>query len=195
MLTVAVLAGLSFSASAQTKLASVDLKKVFDNYWKKTLAYSNLTNKENEYNKDLKVQKDGLINEQNEYKQLLDQANDPALSTEERDKRRQAATAKAKDMSADQSLLEQTLMKDKSLLADEYQRVNDNLRTDIQKVVADKAKAGGYTLVLNATGPDVLYVNASTDLTDAVLKDLNAGAPEAPKPASAAAANISTNLP
>ena len=72
-----------------------------------------------------------------------------------------------------------------------------NLLTDIQKAVAEKAKAAGYVLVMNAANPDAfVYVSPDTDITETVLAQLNAGAPiDLTKPASSAALNVSTNLP
>ena len=60
-----------------------------------------------------------------------------------------------------------------------------------------KLIAGGYTLVLNsATTEVVVYSDPQTDITDAVLTQLNAGAPiDLTKPAGGVPFNISTNLP
>jgi hypothetical protein len=81
--------------------------------------------------------------------------------------------------------------------------MSGGLVTDIQKAVADQAKVGGYTLVFNsATGETVVFSDTNADITDPVLKQLNAGAPidVTPKPASNKSAGslpltISTNLP
>ena len=52
-----------------------------------------------------------------------------------------------------------------------------NLLSEIQKAVGDKAKAGSYTLVVNSAITDAVVYSSGDDLTDTVLKQLNAGAP------------------
>jgi Skp family chaperone for outer membrane proteins len=145
----------------------------------------------------MKDMADGLDKAQTDYKQLLDQANDSALSADERDKRKQSAAAKAKEISTTKTTLEQFQRQAEAQLSDESQRMRGNLLTDIQKAVAEKAKAAGYVLVMNAANPDAfVYVSPDTDITETVLAQLNAGAPiDLTKPASSAALNVSTNLP
>lgn len=197
ILTVAVLAAMSFSAAAQTKLASVDLKKIFSGYWKTKQANVALENRQTELRKEMKDMADGLDKAETDYKQLLDQANDPAISADERDKRKLSASAKAKEITTSKTTLEQFQRQAEAQLSDESQRMRGNLLTDIQKAVADKAKAGGYTLVMNAANPDAfVYVSPDINITEAVLAQLNAGAPiDLTKPASGAVVNVSTNLP
>ena len=56
--------------------------------------------------------------------------------------------------------------------------MSGNLISEIQERVAAKAKAGGYTIVINSAASEVVvYSDSASDLTDGVLKDLNAGAP------------------
>jgi outer membrane protein len=184
--TMVLLAGMSFSASAQTK------QKIFTNYWKTKQANVALDNRQTELVKEMKDMTEGLDKAQADYKQLLDQANDPAISAEERDKRKQAAAAKAQEINTDKTSVEQFQQQAKAQLADETQRMRGNLLTEIQKAVADKAKVGGYTMVINSAITDAfLYVGPQSDITDAVLAQLNAGAPiDLPAPASGSGTNL-----
>jgi Skp family chaperone for outer membrane proteins len=138
---------------------------------------------------------DGLEKAQTDYKQLLDQANDQAISADERDKRKQAAADKLKEMSSTKTTLEQFQRQAEAQLADESQRMSGNLVVEIQKAVADKAKAGGFTLVLNAANSEAfIYVSTENDITDSVLSQLNAGAPiDLTRPMSGAPLNLNTN--
>jgi Skp family chaperone for outer membrane proteins len=63
-------------------------------------------------------------------------------------------------------------------------RNTDNIVQEIRGVVSARAKAAGYSLVLDSSGESannmalvVLYSSGLDDLTDAVIKDLNAAAP------------------
>jgi Skp family chaperone for outer membrane proteins len=177
-------------------VATVDMKKIFNGYWKTKTATASLESRKTELRKEMKDMTDSLEKAQTDYKQLLDQANDQAISADERDKRKQAAADKAKEINTTTSTLKQFQAQAESQLADESQRMSGNLVVDIQKAVADKAKAGGYTVVLNSANTEAfIYISPDTDLTDAVLAQLNAGAPiDLTKP-SGSALNISTNLP
>jgi hypothetical protein len=61
--------------------------------------------------------------------------------------------------------------------------MRDNILSEIKAAVTSQAKAGGYAMVIDAAAetanatPAVVYSSGENDLTDAVLKQLNAGAP------------------
>lgn len=196
VLSVILLAAVALPAAAQTKVATVDMKKIFNNYWKTKQATTSLESRKTELRKEMKDMADGLEKAQADYKQLLDQSNDQAISSDERDKRRQAATDKAKEIAATKNTLEQFQRQAESQLADESQRMSGNLVVEIQKAVSDKAKAGGFTIVLNSANTEAfIYVSPDADITDSVLSQLNAGAPIDLNKPSGSAFNISTNLP
>jgi len=178
LLTFALFAATAVSVQAETKIATVDMKKLFTNYWKRKSAEALLDTRKVELRKELKDMAEGLEKAQADYKKLLEQANDTAISADEREKRRQAATDKVKEMNSSKLALEQFQRQAESQLADQSQRMSANIVSEIQKVVAEKAKAAGYTLVLNTTTVEVVvYSDSTVDISDAVLAQLNAGAP------------------
>src|SRR5271170_6311988 len=79
------------SAPAQSKVASVDMKKLFDSYYKTKLAEDVLDKSKADARKNLKDMADGIEKEEADYKQLLDQSSDPAISSDARDKLKQTA--------------------------------------------------------------------------------------------------------
>jgi len=196
-LTAVLLAATALSAAAQTKTATVDMKKIFNGYWKTKQASAALENRKTELRKEIRDMTDSLEKMQKEYQQLLDQSNDLAISADERAKRKDAAVAKAKEINKSQIDFEKFQRQAEAQLGDQSTRMSGNLVTEIQKAVADKAKAGGYTMVLNsATVEVVVYSDASMDITDSVLAQLNVGAPiDVSQPAGGVPLNISTNLP
>jgi len=192
-LTVVLLAATALSATAQSKLATVDMKKIFTGYWKTKQATTLLENKKAELRKELKDMTDELEKAQADYKRLLDQENDPAISNDERDKRKSAAANKARDINTSKSGLEQFQRQADAKLAEDSQSMSAKLVAEIQKAVADKAKLAGYAIVVNSANAEAfVYVSTDTDITDSVLTQLNAGAPiDLNK---GGALNISTNL-
>ena len=119
----------------------------------------------------------GLDKAQADYNQLLDQANDQALSAEERTKRKQAAADKLKEINNSKAGIDQYNRQAQSQVLDERQRITAKLVSAIQEAVGNKARAGGYTLVVNSAVTEAVVYSNGDDLTDAVLKQLNASAP------------------
>jgi outer membrane protein len=199
LMAALILAVATVSATAQTKVASVDMKKLFNGYWKTKQAQTALENRKTELRKEIKDMADGLEKAQNDYKTLLDQENDQAISTDERDKRKSAAADKAKEINSSKVAIEQFQRQAEAQLADQSQRMSGNLVGEIQKAVSDKAKAGNYTLVVNAANNEAfVYVSPDNDLTAAVLGQLNAGAPidvSTPVTTTGLPLTISTNVP
>ena len=195
ILTVALLIVTVVSASAETKVASVDMKKLFNGYYKTKLAQASLETRKTELRKEIKDMADGLEKSQTVYKQLLDQASDPAISNDERTKRKQATADKAKEIGNSRAAIEQFQRQAEAQLADQSQRMSANLVGEIQKAVADKAKASGYSFVMNSASVEVVvFASTDKDLTTSVLAQLNAGAPIDVATPTSMPLNISTNL-
>ncbi|HEX7653491.1 MAG TPA: OmpH family outer membrane protein [Verrucomicrobiae bacterium] len=178
LIVAAAVLVVALSASAQTKIASVDMKKLFNGYYKTKMAQAALDKEKTDLRKELQDMADSLKKAQADYKQTLDQANDQAISADERDKRKVAAQEKAKDVSSRQVAIEQYQRQAETQLQDKSQRMVGNLVKEIQEVVSNKAKAAGYDLVVNGGNPDsFVYVGANVDITASVLTQLNAGQP------------------
>ena len=178
ILTALLLAALSVPALAQTKIATVDMDKLFKGYWKTKQAEVVLNKRVADLQKEVRDMANDLTAAQSNYDQLLEQANDQALSADERSKRNQAAADKLREISNSKAAIEQFNRQAQSQVLDQRQRMTANLVSEIQKAVGDKAKAGGYTLVVNSMASEtVIYADGDNDLTAAVLKQLNVGAP------------------
>jgi len=195
ILTVVLLLATVASASAQSKVATVDMKKLFNGYYKTKLSQTSLENRKTELRKEIKDMADGLEKSQADYKQLLDKANDQTLSADERAKNRIAADDKAKEINNSRAAIEQFQRQAESQLGDQSQRMSVSLVDEIQKAVADKAQAGGYSMVLNSASIEVVvFANNDNDITASVLAQLNAGAPIDVTAPTGVPLNISTNL-
>jgi Skp family chaperone for outer membrane proteins len=154
------------------------MKKLFNGYWKFKQSATILDDRKTSLRKDLKSQADELDKKSAAYKQLLEQANDPLISADERDKRKAAAAAKSKEVNESKASLDQYQRQAETSLVELEQRLSGNLIAEIQQRVTAKAKAGGYTLVVNTAANEVVvYADPGSDITETVLKDMNSGAP------------------
>ena len=187
---VLVLMFVGGSALAQSKIATVDMEKVFNNYWKTKRAQAAIDDSRNQLDKDDKSMREDLQKATDEYQQLLTQANDPAVSAEERARRKQAAADKKKQLDDRSTAIAQYEQTADANMRNQLQSMSDKIRVDIQSHLDAVAKAGGYTVVLNTAAQSinlgtarisvpspVVYNVTDIDLTDEVLKQLNAGAP------------------
>jgi outer membrane protein len=190
ILTVLLITLAGGSAWAQERIATVDLKRLFDGYWKTKEADVGIKEQAMEAEKDHKEMLDSYTKAKTDYQTLLTDANNQAISNEERDKRKKAAEDKLKEMKDDEDTISRFEREARTRLDEKRQRMRNNIVEEIRKVINAKAKAAGYALVFDSsaesanTTPFILFSNNENDLTDAVLQQLNVGAPaELPKSA------------
>ncbi len=193
---------LSSSALADSKIGTVDLRKLFDNYWKTKTAQAAIQERAAQLDKDDKGMKDDLKNGSDDYQKLLLQINDQGISSDERERRKQAADDKLKQLQGSKTAIEQFERQAQTTLSEQRQRMRENILGEIKVAVNAKAKSAGYSLVLDSAAETVngtlavVYTNGENDLTDTILAQLNAGAPiDVSKPATTTAKSPSvTNL-
>jgi len=181
----ALLGGAAF---AQSKTGTIDLRKVFDNYWRTKQADATLKDQAADMEKDHK----GFVEDWNkakaEYQKLLESANDQAISVEEREKRKKSAETKLLDIKELEQTIAQYERQARTTLDEKRKRMRDNILVEIRNVINAKAKASNYAFVIDTAAdsanntPIVLYSTGDNDLTEAILTQLNANAPaETPK--------------
>jgi outer membrane protein len=161
-------------ALAQTRIATVDMRKLFDEYY--------ITKKARAALDDLKADKEkehaNMVEDwkklKQDYQTTLASANDQAVSADERDKRKKLAEDKLKQLKKSEDNLVEYERSAQSTYQDQIARVHDKVIDEIRSVLEAKAKAGSYNLVLDVAAmgangiPVILYHNA-------------AAPPEAPK--------------
>ena len=172
------------SAFGQFRIATIDLNRVFTNYWKTKEAQTAIDERRSDIEKTDKEMLATFNKDKEDYQKMLDSVNDPAVSTEEKDKRKKAAEDKLRDLKDQDGNIAQFERGSRTTLEEQFKRTRDNIVSDIRTVITAKAKNDGYTLVIdtaaqsiNAT-PVVLYSAPSdNDITDAIIKQINVGAP------------------
>jgi len=183
ILTAMMIVSVPARAAQAQKIGFVDLKKVFENYWKTKQANARLKELRSDMLREQKAIEDQHKKASEEYKKLLESANDQAVSAEEREKRKKAAEDKLIEIRQIEVTMEQFIKSASSRLSEEEQKLRDNIVKELREAINNKARAGGYTLVLDSSGetanntPAVLYTNGENDLTDQIIAELNAKAP------------------
>ena len=171
------------SAWGQSRIATVDLRKLFDNYWKTKHADAALKDRAADIEKEHKNMLDEWKKAKEEYSTLLSEANNQTLSLEEREKRKKSAEDKFKQLKDSEDSITQYERSARTTLDEQKKRMRDSILDEIRTTVNGKAKAGAYALVVDTASesanntPVVLYSNNENDLTETVLSQLNGGAP------------------
>jgi len=180
LLVITIAAG---SALGQGRVATIDLNKAFSNYWKKKEAEANLKDEQADMEKEFNKYKDDIKRAKTDYQKQLDDANDQVVSSEERDKRRKLADDKFKEWKDSEERAAAFSKAAMTKLDERSRLVRESILKEIRNVINAKAKAAGYSLVIDTAAetrnftPVVLYNNNELDITDAVLDQLNAAAP------------------
>lgn len=183
LLLLAALLAAPVAASAADRIAVVDLKKVFDGYWKTKQADLNLKERAGELDKKRKDMLDDLKKAGDEYKKLVESSTDSAVSLEERDRRKKAAETKLRELQEIEQSIGQFDRSARAQLGESQRNMRDKIVVEIRDLVNKKAKTAGYAAVLDsaaesAVGTPILLFNASLpDLTDEIISQLNATAP------------------
>jgi outer membrane protein len=176
---------LASPALAQPKIATVDMKKIFEHYWKKKAAEDQLQQVKDDMEKEEKNMRDEFKQVQSDYNAASEAAKDPNLSAEERDKRKKTAENSFKRMRDLDDAFNQYDRNAKSRLIEQTQRMRNKIIDEIRTVTAAKAKAAGFSLVIDTAAqsgdatPIILYSNNENDITDSILVELNRSAPVA----------------
>jgi outer membrane protein len=170
--------------AAEYRIATVDLGRVFTNYWKTKQAQVAIDEKKSDLEKKGKEMMTEFDKAKEDYQKMSDNMNDPAVSAQEREKRKKAVDDKLKDLKEQNEALNDFSRGADASIREAITRTRDNIVSEIRTVITAKAKADGYTLVIDTASqsangtPVILYsVPGDNDITEAVIKQINVGAP------------------
>ena len=176
-------------AMGQSRVATIDLRKVFDNYWKRQQAEAALKERGTALDKELKSFVEDYKKTQDDYNKLLAAANDQSVTPAEREKRKTSAEAKLLEIKTSENTIRTFEDNAREQLDSQKKRMRDSILQDIRTAINAKAKIGGYTMVIDTASesynqtPIILYTNGENDMTEAILTQLNLAAPPANAPA------------
>jgi Skp family chaperone for outer membrane proteins len=184
-LVTALAAGLicPLAAHADQKIGIVDLAKVFDQYYKTIRSNIKFKAEAADMDKERKEMIDNGKKQEEEWQKLIDKSEDQAVSAEERERSKKEAQDKLAEIKSSEQAIQEYDRVSAAKLREENRQRRDDIVKEIRSVLNADAKAGDYTLVLDVSGesanmaPVVLFSNGSNDLTDNLIKELNAAAP------------------
>lgn len=168
---------------AQTKLATVDMKRVFDAYYKTKQAEQQIKERAVDSDKVYKGMVEDYQKANEDYRKLVESSNDQAVSAEEREKRKKNAETKLNEIQDIEKQVKQFQTQARTTLGELEKRMRDGIVKDIRDMVNTKGKAGGFNMVFDTSAqtvyqtPYLLYTSGQPDLSDEIIRELNASAP------------------
>ncbi len=183
ILIATALAVAAAAAQAEVRVGIVDLRKVFDGYFKTKDADSKIKEEAATLEKNAKSMLEDYKKANDEYKNLMESANDPAVSADEKQKRKKAAEDKLLEIRNLEQQVQTYQRQSEATLLEKRRRMRDQILRDIRETVVSKAKTLGLSLVVDTAAesvnqtPVILFSNGENDLTEDLLKQLNANAP------------------
>ena len=172
-------------ASADLKIAVVDLSKAFEAYYKTKDAQAHLKEKQDAYQKEIQDLITDYSNMGQEADALNKQVNDPTLSAQARADKQKALDAKKQDLMNLGNKIQEMKVERTREIQDEMLRRHKEIVDEISAVVNGYSGPQGYDLVIDksnqsaASGVSLVLYSSSklTDITDDIIKLLNKDAP------------------
>jgi outer membrane protein len=166
----------------ESKIAVVDMEKIFKGYYKTKINSAKFKKQAATY----KAYADNLANSQlkleEEFRALRDASQNIAFSETERESKRLAARDKYRQLQTKQTELQQYDREKSTQLKKQYDQMRKELLTEIRKNIAKYAKKQHYSIVLDASGktmndiPLIIYYQTKMDITEIVITRINKGA-------------------
>lgn len=170
-------------ANAQIKFGTVDMNRVFSEYYKTKDAQTKYSEQEAIANKDLNDRVDALKKSMQEINQMQADLAKPEMSKETSDaKKKELETKVAAARALDKEIADYRSAKQKSL-QDQFLRMRKDIVDDIMKSVNDIVKLKSYDIVFDKSGlsagaiPVVLTSREEYDFSQEVIDSLNKTAP------------------
>lgn len=185
---------LALSASAQGptgRIVTIDLNKVFNDYYKTPIATAKLKDTVDSYKKEHDDMVANYKKQIDELNKLREEQDKTEYTAEVRDQKRKAVAEKLTETQKVQRDIEEYDTSHQKILQESTQRMRQTIVKEISEVVAKEARDQGYQLVLDKSGntlngvPQIVFSQDNLEITGDIVKILNKNQPkttEAPKP-------------
>ena len=179
-LVIASLAFGAVSASAQTvKIGTVDMKKVFEGYFKTKDAEARINEARNAAKKEMDDRMDVYNKGVNEVKKMNEEIESPALGKEAKELKAKARDEKVQELNTMQREINEFRATREKQLQEQSVRMRGGIVEEINKIVEAKVKSDNFDVVFDKSGPSlngvpvVLYSRDQYEFTEEVIKALN----------------------
>ena len=187
--SAALFVGSAAAQDAKLKIATVDMQQLFKEYYKTNEAQQQINVERARIQKDNNEKLTAIRQIETDMGALKTQTEDPSLSDQKKAQAYKDHQAKYQEgIQLDKERREYLSRKNQALNEKMVQRMRGILE-EIRKLVEERAKSENFDYVFDKSGmstsqvPFLLYTKDATDITAALLKDLNKDAPADAVPA------------
>jgi Skp family chaperone for outer membrane proteins len=186
LLAVSVISSTVSLQAADLKVGTLDMKAIFDGYTKTKDAEAKINEARTQAKKELDERLDVFNKAQEEARKLNDEASKPELSEKAKAEKAKALNEKLQALGTLQREVQEFQQTRERQLSEQSVRSRNALLEDINKVISDKVKSGGYDLVIDKSGQSLnavgvlVYAKDSFDFTAEVITEINKSAKSTP---------------
>ena len=175
----------SLAASVQAadlKVGTIDMKAVFDGYYKTKDAEAKINESRTQAKKELDDRLDTFNKAQEQARKINEEAAKPELSEKAKAEKTKALNEKLQELGVMQREVQEFQQTRERQLSEQSVRSRNSLVEEINKVVNDVVKSQNYDLVFDKSGQSLNAVNVlvhskeAFDFTADVISKLNAEA-------------------
>src|SRR5580693_3450781 len=149
---------LALTVSAQApagRIVTVDLNKVFTDYYKTPIASGKIKDTAESFNKELNEMVDNYKKEIEDLNKLREDQDKPEYTSEVRDQKRKAVSEKLADTQKIQRDIDDYRTAHGKILQDQQLRMRQTILKEIQDVIDKESRDAGYMLVVDKSGTTV----------------------------------------
>jgi len=173
---------LTTSQAADLKVGTIDMKAVFDGYYKTKDAEGKINEARTQAKKELDDRLETFNKAQEQARKLNEEAGKPELSEKAKAEKSKALNEKIQELGVMQREVQEFQQTRERQLSEQSVRSRNSLVEEINKVVTDVVKSQSYDLVFDKSGQSLNAVNVlvhskeAFDFTADVISKLNAEA-------------------
>ena len=183
-LVLATAGSLALSAplsAAEYKIGTIDMKQVFDNYYKTKEQESKINEARTQAQKELADRMETFTKAQEEARKLNEEASKPELAQKAKEEKAKLLSERLQALGGLQREIQEFQQTREKQLTEQQVRSRNTLLEEINKVVESKVKGGGFDFVFDKSGqslnavPFLVFAKDSFDITADVSAELNKG--------------------
>jgi len=170
------------SQAADLKVGTIDMKAVFDGYYKTKDAEAKINESRTQAKKELDDRLDTFNKAQEQARKINEEAAKPELSEKAKAEKTKALNEKLQELGVMQREVQEFQQTRERQLSEQSVRSRNSLVEEINKIVNEVVKAQNYDLVFDKSGQSLNAVNVivhskdAFDFTADVVSKLNADA-------------------
>lgn len=177
-----------FAQSPGGRIVTVDLNRLFTEYYRTPVASAKLKDTAEQYNKEHDEMLAQFRKAVDDLNKLREEQDKTEYTPEVREQKKKAVQDKLTETQNMQRNIEDYRASHRQMLDQQTQRMRQSILKEIKDIVLKESRDAGYGIVFDKSGntangePTIIYSQDSIDITEDMLKVLNKNKPaDAPK--------------